>query len=101
MIRDPAAIVPLMGTAGWGKSGSESLRTAIEPSIDLLSIRLGGQDAECSYTPTDRNPGRSRTRETSSNVEPRIQSYCYETIRTNGAQESHAIIGSNHAAWSG
>ena len=25
MIRDPAAILPLMGTAGWGKSMRESL----------------------------------------------------------------------------
>jgi len=101
MIRDPAAIMPLMGTAGWGKSDRESLRTATEPSIDLLSIRLGGQDAECSYTPSDRNPGWSRTRETSPNVEPRIQSYRYETIRTDGAQESHTIIRSNRAAWPG
>ena len=25
MIRDPAAILPLMGTTGWGKGTSESL----------------------------------------------------------------------------
>ena len=35
MIRDPAAILPLMGTSGWGKGPSTSTRIPIELSADI------------------------------------------------------------------
>ena len=40
IIRDPAAILPLMGTTGWGKSMRESLRTLDNPFADMALSRL-------------------------------------------------------------
>jgi hypothetical protein len=42
MIRDPAAIMPLMGTSGWGKSACESLGTPGEPFTEVSTVRLVG-----------------------------------------------------------
>jgi len=99
MIRDPAAIIPLMGTAGWGKGSSESLKIQTDPFVDVLAIRLDGQDNERSHPSTNRNTRQRRTRETPPDVESGIQSNRYEAVRTNRTQESHTIIGGNRAAW--
>lgn len=42
MIRDPAAILPLMGTSGWGKSACKSLGTLDEPLANASVVRLAG-----------------------------------------------------------
>ena len=72
IIRDPAAILPLMGTAGWGKSACESSRMSDESFADMFLGRLVGQNVACPHPSIDRSTGRFRTRKTSSNVESRI-----------------------------
>ena len=91
MIRDPAAILPLMGTSGWGKSTCESLRTAGGPFTDVSMVRLVGSADVRPHPSTDRSARRSRTRETPPNLEPRFQPCVYARIRTDGARENLGI----------
>lgn len=49
IIRDPSAILPLMGTAGWEKGARKLLQMEIKPFVDVFVIRLDGQDTEPSH----------------------------------------------------
>lgn len=72
------------------------LRRELNPS--LIFLRLAGQDTAPSHPLTGCYTRQCRTRETSSNVEPGIQSRRYETIRADGAQENYTIVRGNRAA---
>ena len=58
IIRDPAAILPLMGATGWGKGPREYLEMWGESFIDIFVLRLGGQDTAPSYPLTGCHTGR-------------------------------------------
>lgn len=45
IIRDPTAILPLMGTTGWGKSAHWWARTLHPPILSLVAIRDGSEHA--------------------------------------------------------
>ena len=51
IIRDPAAIQPLMGTGGWGKSACESHRTSNEPFIDTSRLDWLGRTLHAPIPP--------------------------------------------------
>ena len=92
IIRDPAAILPLMGTGGWGKSACESLRISDELFADIFMARLVEQNVPRPHPSSDRSTRRCRARKTTSNVEPRIQPDGYERIRTDSTQENLGIF---------
>lgn len=51
IIREPAAILPLMGTSGWGKGRRKLLKTRSEPhSLIFFVLRLVGPDTVPSHT---------------------------------------------------
>ena len=69
IIRDPAAISPLMGTAGWGKSMRESIMTLHNPFADIALSRMVCQGAIRSHSSGNCNTRRTRTCEAPPNVE--------------------------------